>query len=187
MIVFRKLTLVLFLGILVGCEKEEPIPEVDVFGNYVLFSVATENPYDFTNDAIASTDLKGQIEEAQSSLGTIELFITQRGTLATEVDIMNIPLIVPAILTTLPDDIPLVRYASNGYTIEVQFDQSTQRFLTYENGSQVGSIELEGGTIEEMELLSSIQIEAKVVQELYDYISGAWVTETVTYRYNKVL
>ncbi len=185
MIVFRKLTLVLFLGLLLGCEKEEPIPEVDVFGNYVLFSVETENPYDFTNDGIASTNLKGQIEEAQSSLGTIELFITQRGTVDSEVDIMNIPLLVPNVLTTLPEGIPLVRYAANSYTIEVVFDQTLQQFLTFENATQSSTLKVDGATILTLNLLSEIQIEAKVLQEVYDFASQDWVEEPVTYRFNR--
>ncbi len=185
MSLFRIVGLVLCFGLLLGCETEEPTPEVDVFGNYVLFSVVTENPYDFTDDGIESTDLKGQIGAAQPTLGTTELIVTQRGTMESDVDILNIAIMAPTVLTTLPGGKPLLRYEINRYPIQVRFDQAPQQFLLFENSNPVSSIQLEVGTINEINLINFIQIEVIVEQELYDYTLQDWVQETVTYRFNK--
>lgn len=162
----------------VSCNKENEQPPISIYGNYVVTKIETEGQFDFLNTGTVSSDLKKQVEDGQG-FNFSSNFLTL---ISDNPDKINLNLIEPGLLTTLPDNIPLIRYNNVSKLLNV-VKQADSKFFTIVTAN-VATQEI--GEIEEMEMLNQFQIKVLVPQRIYDFSTKAWVNTTVTYIYNRL-
>ena len=162
----------------VSCNKDNEQPSIRIYGNYVVTKIETEGQFDFVNTGTVSSDLKKQVEEGQG-LNFSSSFLTL---IAGNPDLVNLNLIEPAVLTTLPDNIPLIRYSNVSKVLNVDKEKGNNIFTIITPNAATQEI----GQIEEMEMLNQFQIKVVVPQRIYDFSTKAWVNTTVTYTFNRL-
>lgn len=170
------LLLVTFL--VLSCDKEDEQPVISIYGNYVVTVIETEGQYDFVNTGIVSSNLMKQVEDAQG----YNFSANQLTIIAGSPDLVNMNLIEPGLLTTLPDNIPLIRYSNVAKTLNVDLEAGNKDFIILNSNAITEEI----GRIEEMEMLNQFQIKVKVPQRIYDFNTKAWVNTIVSYTFNRL-
>ena len=175
----RLSTLILMIAIFTfSCDKDSEQPPVSIYGIYVLTEIETEGQYDFLNTGVVSSDLKKQVEVEQSfNFNSILLTLN-----AGSPDIANMVIIEAGLLTTLPGNIPLIRYnnVSKLLNIEKQADNKTFTIVTPNAATE------QVGAVQEMEMVNQFQIKVMVPQRIYDFNTEAWVNTTVAYTFNRL-
>lgn len=161
-----------------SCSKDTEQPPISIYGTYVLTVIETEGQYDFLNTGTVSSDLKKQVEESQGFSFNSNLLTLIAGS----PDIANLAIIEAGVLTTLPGNIPLIRYSnvSKLLNVEKQVDNNTFTIVTSNTATE------QVGEIREMEMINQFQIKVLVPQRIYDFNTEAWVNTTVIYTFNRL-
>lgn len=162
----------------VSCNKEDEQPPISIYGNYVVTKIETEGQFDFVNTGTVSSDLKKQVEDVQG-FNFSSSFLTL---IAGNPDLVNLNLIEPGVLTTLPDNIPLIRYSNVSKSLNVDKETGNNIFTIITTNVATQEI----GQIEEMEMLNQFQIKVVVPQRIYDFSTKAWLNTNVTYTFNRL-
>jgi hypothetical protein len=174
---FNVLILLLYI-FAVSCSKDDEQPPISIYGNYVVTKIETSGQFDFVNTGTVSSDLKKQVEEVQGFN-----FSNNRLTLiAGDPDLANINLIEAGVLTTLPDNIPLIRFNNVPKVLNIEKEDGSNIFTIITSNAATEQI----GVIEEMEMLNQFQIKVSVPQRIYDFNTNVWVNTTVTYTFNRL-
>lgn len=168
----------IFLLSMVSCNSDPEEPMISLYGTYLLTKIETDGQFDFLNVGEATSDMKKQLEESQGVNFDNVLLTFLRGT----PEVFNITFMEASILTTLPDNIPLIRYVNSSKILSVEFRQDSREFSIVKNYTATTEI----GQVTAIELLNQFQIEVSVPQRIYDYKSQAWVNTLVTYTFNRL-
>lgn len=161
-----------------SCSKDAEQPPISIYGNYVVTSVEANGQYDFLNTGTISSDLKKQVEDTQGYNFSSNLLTIISG----NPDLVNMTLIEPNVLTTLPDNLPLIRYGNVPKTLNVNLEAGSNNFTILTSNNVTEEI----GKIEEMEMLNQFQIKVQVPQRIYDFNTQAWVNTIVNYTFNRL-
>ncbi|WP_373520996.1 hypothetical protein [Aquiflexum sp.] len=170
--------LLVLIFLVFSCSKEDEQPPISIYGNYVVTAVETNGQFDFLNTGTISSDLKKQVEETQGFNYSSNLLTIISG----NPDMVNVTLIEPNVLTTLPDNLPLIRYGNVPKTLIIDLEVGSKNFTII----TPNIITEEIGRIEEMEMLNQFQIKVQVPQRIYDFNTQAWVNTIVTYTFNRL-
>jgi hypothetical protein len=168
----------IFLLSMVSCNSDPEEPMISLYGTYLLTKIETDGQFDFLNVGEVTTDMKKQLEESQGVNFDNVLLTFLRGT----PEVFNITFMEASILTTLPDNIPLIRYVNSLKILSVEFRPDSREFSIVKNYTATTEI----GQVTAIELLNQFQIEVSVPQRIYDYKSQAWVNTLVTYTFNRL-
>lgn len=170
--------LIMVVFLVLSCSKDDEQPAITIYGNYVVTVIETEGQYDFVNTGTVSSNLMKQVEEAQG----YNFSANQLTIIAGSPDLINMNLIEPSILTTLPENIPLIRYSNISKTMNVDLEIGNKEFTILTPNAISEGI----GEIEEMEMLNQFQIKVKAPQRIYDFNTQAWVNTIVSYTFNRI-
>ncbi|WP_157370137.1 hypothetical protein [Aquiflexum balticum] len=168
----------IFLLNIVSCNSDPEEPMISLYGAYLLTKIETDGQFDFLNVGEATSDMKKQLEESQGVNFDNVLLTFFWGT----PEVFNITFMQPSLLTTLPDNIPLIRYVNSSKTLSVEYIQESREFSIIKNYTATTEI----GQVTAIELVNQFQIKVSVPQRIYDYKSQAWVNTLVTYTYNRL-
>lgn len=171
------LSLIFFLSI-VSCNSDEEEPKINLYGIYSLSGIEADGQYDFLNVGEVTADLKKQIVESQG-INIENVLLTF---LPGNPEVFNITFLEASILTTLPNNIPLIRYENSSRIFDVQFRPDSGEFSIIKNYTATTEI----GQVTAIELLNQFQIKVIVPQRVYDYNSQAWVNTIMTYTFNRL-
>lgn len=177
MIPFGFLGLIFFLS-MASCNSDPQEPMISLYGTYILTEMETDGQFDFLNVGEATTDLKKQLEESQGINFENVLLTFLQGS----PEVLNITLMEASILTTLPDNIPLIRYVNTLRILNVAYRPDSREFSIVKNYAATSEI----GQVTAIELLNQFQIKISVPQRIYDYNTQAWVDTLVTYTFNRL-
>lgn len=161
-----------------SCNSEPEEPMISLYGTYLLTKIETDGQFDFLNVGETTTDLKKQLEESQGINFENVLLTFLQG----NPEVFNITFMEASILTTLPDNIPLIRYVNSLRVLNVEFRPDSREFSIVKNYTATAEI----GQVTAIELLNQFQIKITVPQRIYDYNSQAWVNTVVTYTFNRL-
>lgn len=171
------LSLCLFFCLL-SCNSDKEEPMISLYGTYVLTGMVTDGQFDFLNVGEVTNNLKGQIEASQGFNFDNVLLTFLEGS----PDVFNMNLMEASVLTTLPDNIPLIRYVNTTRVLNVGYRPDNREFSIINNYPATSEI----GQVSDIELLNRFQIKVTVPQRIYDYNSKAWVNTAVTYTFNRL-
>jgi hypothetical protein len=174
---FGILGLIFFL-IMVSCNSDQEVPNINIYGTYFLSAIEADVQYDFLNLGEVTADLKKQIVESQG-INFENVLLTF---LPGNPEVVNMTFMEATILTTLPNNIPLMRYENSSRIFDVQFSPESREFSIIKNYTATTEI----GQVTAIELLNPLQIKVIVPQRIYDYNSQAWVNTVLTYIFNRL-